>query len=44
MFCYCKSLKIAGSCVRSPEVIACGLPTFYSLLEADGRPVVEFFY
>ena len=43
MLCYCKSLGAAGSCECWPKVIACRLPIFYGLVEADGRSFVELF-
>ena len=43
MLCYCKSLDAAGSCVCSPLALICRFPSFYGLVEADGRPFMELF-
>ena len=44
MLGYCKSLNAGDSCMFSPLAIICRLPSFYSLVETDGRPFVELFF
>ena len=44
MLFYCESLDAAGSCLFSPLAIICRLPSFYGVVEADGRPFMELFF
>ena len=41
MLCYCKSLNAGDTCTFSPLALICRLPSFYGLVETDGRPFVE---
>ena len=41
---YCKSLNAGDTCMLPPLALICRLPSFYGLVETDGRPFVELFF